>query len=171
MSFLRQWWLNGVCASPLIGSRVRVRLLRIGGVQVGLAGVQPYVRFIDGFDVVIGDGASLNVGIVLSARARIEIGSYVGIGANSILQTATHVVGPQGRRASDGISGPIKIGDGCWLGAGVVVLPGITIGDGCVIAAGSVVTSDCAPNGLYAGVPALRKRELPEASADQVSGT
>jgi maltose O-acetyltransferase len=40
------------------------------------------------------------------------------------------------------------------------VLDGVTIGAGCVIAAGAVVTRDCEPDGLYAGVPAVRKRDL-----------
>ncbi|WP_408003863.1 LbetaH domain-containing protein [Puerhibacterium puerhi] len=39
-------------------------------------------------------------------------------------------------------------------------MPGVTIGRGCIIAAGSVVTSDCQPDGLYAGVPAARKKDL-----------
>lgn len=56
---------------------------------------------------------------------------------------------------------PITVGDGCWIGARAVILPGVTIGDGCVIAAGAVVSKDCAPNGMYAGVPARRIRELP----------
>jgi maltose O-acetyltransferase len=40
------------------------------------------------------------------------------------------------------------------------VLPGVTVGDGCVIAAGAVVNADCQPDGLYAGVPARRVRDL-----------
>lgn len=52
--------------------------------------------------------------------------------------------------------------DGCWLGGNVTVLPGVTIGRGCVIAAGAVVTKSCDPNGLYAGVPARRIRDLDE---------
>ena len=43
---------------------------------------------------------------------------------------------------------PIKIGNGCWLGGGVIVLPGVTIGDGSVIGAGSVVTKDIPENSL-----------------------
>jgi maltose O-acetyltransferase len=54
----------------------------------------------------------------------------------------------------------VSVGNGSWLGTGVTVLPGVTIGEGCVIAAGAVVTADCAPDGLYAGVPARRIRDL-----------
>ncbi|WP_372495087.1 acyltransferase [Nocardioides pinisoli] len=52
--------------------------------------------------------------------------------------------------------------NGAWIGAAVTVLPGVTIGPGCVVAAGSVVTADCQANGLYAGVPARRIRDLPD---------
>jgi acetyltransferase-like isoleucine patch superfamily enzyme len=52
-------------------------------------------------------------------------------------------------------------GDGAWLGAGTIVLPGVTVAAGGVVAAGSVVTADTEPNALYAGVPAVKKKALP----------
>jgi maltose O-acetyltransferase len=52
------------------------------------------------------------------------------------------------------------VGDGSWIGANVTILPGVTIGKDCVIGAGAVVTSDCAPNTVYAGVPARPIRML-----------
>ena len=55
---------------------------------------------------------------------------------------------------------PIKVGDNCWFGANVSVMPGVTIGNGCVIAAGSVVTKDLPDNSLAAGVPATIKRKI-----------
>lgn len=54
----------------------------------------------------------------------------------------------------------VRIGMGTWIGAGAVVLPGVTIGPGCVVAAGAVVVRHCEPNGLYAGVPARRVKEI-----------
>lgn len=56
---------------------------------------------------------------------------------------------------------PIQIGEGCWIGAKVTVLAGVTIGPGCVIAAGSVVTRDIPAFAIAAGVPArvLRLRQ------------
>ena len=56
---------------------------------------------------------------------------------------------------------PIRVEAGSWLGAGVLVLPGVTIGHGSVIAAGAVVTKSTCADGLYAGVPARRVRDLP----------
>lgn len=52
------------------------------------------------------------------------------------------------------------VGDGCWIGANATILPGVTVAPGCVIAAGAVVTKDTEPDGLYAGVPARRVRDL-----------
>jgi maltose O-acetyltransferase len=77
--------------------------------------------------------------------------------------TLSHAVGGPEQRAGERETAAVTIGRGAWLGAGVVVLPGVTVGDGCVVAAGSVVTRDLEPNALYAGVPAVKKSDLPAA--------
>ncbi|WP_374469712.1 DapH/DapD/GlmU-related protein [Phenylobacterium sp.] len=56
--------------------------------------------------------------------------------------------------------GQITIGRNVWIGAGVVVLPGVTIGDDAIVAAGAVVTADVAPATLVAGVPATARKRL-----------
>ena len=55
---------------------------------------------------------------------------------------------------------PITIGDNCWFGANVTVMPGVKIGSGCVIGAGSVVTKDIPDNSLAIGVPARVIKEI-----------
>ena len=55
---------------------------------------------------------------------------------------------------------PITVGDNCWFGANVSVMPGVTIGSGCVIAAGSVVTEDVPDDSMVAGVPAVVKKKI-----------
>lgn len=60
----------------------------------------------------------------------------------------------------EGYTFPTLIKDGCWVGANVTIIPGVTIGEGCIIAAGAVVTKNCEPDGLYAGVPAKRIKDL-----------
>lgn len=57
---------------------------------------------------------------------------------------------------------PVKIGNGCWLGANVTVCSGVTIGNGCVIGAGSVVTRNIADNTFAAGVPCKEIRKITE---------
>ena len=54
----------------------------------------------------------------------------------------------------------IVLGNGCWIGANVVILPGVTIGDGAVIGAGSVVTKDIPPNVVAVGSPCRVLREI-----------
>ena len=46
------------------------------------------------------------------------------------------------------------IGDDCWIGRRVMIMPGVKIGEGCVIGAGAVVTKDIPPYSVAAGVPA-----------------
>ena len=56
------------------------------------------------------------------------------------------------------------IGDGVWIGARAIILPGVTIGEGAVVAAGAVVTKDVDPWAVVGGNPAkfIKKRELSE---------
>ncbi|CAN5330616.1 N/A [soil metagenome] len=98
---------------------------------------------------------------MLSTSARITIGSNVYLGMAVLITTSTHELGPPLRRAGELVVEPVNIEDGVWIGANVTILPGVTIGRGAVVAAGAVVANDLEPNGLYAGVPAVRKRELP----------
>lgn len=63
-------------------------------------------------------------------------------------------------RAGATVKAPVSIGDGAWVGAGATILPGVSVGAGSAIAAGSVVVSDCLPNCLYAGAPAVLKKVL-----------
>ncbi|MFW5634332.1 MAG: DapH/DapD/GlmU-related protein, partial [Erythrobacter sp.] len=63
----------------------------------------------------------------------------------------------------------VEIGDDAWLGARVIVLPGVKIGAGAVIAAGAVVTSDIPSFAIAAGVPAkvVGTRRIPEVSGGE----
>ena len=57
---------------------------------------------------------------------------------------------------------PVHIGKNCWLGAGVIVLPGVSIGDNTVVGAGSVVTKDIPANVVAVGSPCRVLREIGE---------
>ncbi|GAA3763606.1 hypothetical protein GCM10022240_14970 [Microbacterium kribbense] len=63
-------------------------------------------------------------------------------------------------RAGESTSLPIYVGNGVWIGAAALILPGAVIGSGTVIAAGAVVTGRCDENSLYGGVPARKIRDL-----------
>ena len=90
----------------------------------------------------------------------IYVGDYTMIGPNVTIATAGHPICPELREKAYQYNMPVHIGKNCWLGAGVIVLPGITIGDNTVIGAGSVVTKDI-PGGVVAvGNPCRVLREI-----------
>src|SRR5205085_12108283 len=120
------------------------------------------VTFVSGNDVKLHDDVFVNVAVLFDAGARIELEAGVSVGPRVQFLTSTHQLGPPWCRGGGGETtvAPILVGEGTWIGAGAIVLSGVTIGPGCVIGAGAVVTRDCMPNGLYAGAPAARKRDL-----------
>jgi galactoside O-acetyltransferase len=78
------------------------------------------------------------------------------------LATAGHPIDPELRKKGLQFNKPIHIGKNCWLGAGVLVMPGVTIGDNTVIGAGSVVTKDIPSNVVAFGNPCRVRREVGE---------
>lgn len=153
--------INGIAASPMLPRPARRALLRLAGIQLSSSSViAPRVWF-GGTDVVVGSGSTINYQCFIDNSAPIGIGSNVSLGMQVSLITSGHELGPSEARAGMLTSKAINIGDGVWIGGGATILPGVTIGRGCVIAAGSMVSRDCEPDGLYAGVPARRVRDLP----------
>ncbi|ODQ44164.1 hypothetical protein PICMEDRAFT_20568, partial [Pichia membranifaciens NRRL Y-2026] len=113
--------------------------------------------FLDyGYNCTIGHHFYSNFNCVMLDCAEITIGNHVMFGPNVQLITATHPKDSVSRNElCQEIAKPITIGDGCWLGAGATVLPGVTLGKNCVVAAGAVVTKSFLEDGLVlVGVPA-----------------
>lgn len=110
------------------------------------ADISPHIR--------IGNNAELGQRCVIYGG--VSIGDDVLMGPGVRLITRNHSVGDVGRpiREQGDVFAPIIIEDDVWLGANVVVLPGVTIGAHSVIGAGSVVTKSCAPYSIMGGVPA-----------------
>lgn len=153
-----------VASSTLIPNSKRTRVLStIGYPQFRKGVLGPNVEIVSPEDLVFSEGCYLNRGVFID-YGKVVLGKNVYIGQRSMIITVTHEVGGPERRAGDGIVAPVTIGEGTWIGAGVVVLPGVTIGKGCIIGAGSLVTKDCEDNGLYMGSPARRVRDLPGSS-------
>lgn len=142
---------------------------RIGNnVSVGLPFICDY-----GCNISIGDNVSVNMNCTFVDCNKIIIGSNVLISSNVQIYTSTHPVELRDRLVPDwnAESGeyfcqtyalPVTIGDGCWIGGGVIILPGIKIGDGTVIGAGSVVTKDIPKNCVAAGNPCRIIRKINE---------
>lgn len=156
----RDVWVNGIGAWPIWPGKVRQLLYRAYGMDILSGGVSPGCFF--GSPLVrIGPGTTVNYRCFFDSLERIEIGRDCAIGMEVLFCTSTHQLGGPSRRAGPPYGLPIRVGDGCWIGGRAILLPGVTVGDGCVVAAGAVVTKTCEPNGLYAGIPAERIRDLP----------
>ena len=103
----------------------------------------------------------MNLGTTLIDDAPITIGERVLFGPNVTVCTTGHPISPKHR--GDGMySFPIRLGSNVWLGANVVILPGVTIGDNSVIGAGSIVTKDIPANVVAFGAPCHVYREITE---------
>ncbi len=127
--------------------------------SVGLPFICDYGR-----NIYIGDNVSINMNCTFVDCNKIIIGNNVLIASNVQLYTSTHPVElserlvPGWTPESGGYfcrtyALPITIGNGCWIGGGVIILPGVSIGNGSVIGAGSVVTKNIPDNSLAAGNP------------------
>jgi len=92
--------------------------------------------------------------------AKIEIGENCDVGPGVKFITGGHNIGTSSRRAGEGVAREIIVGNGTWIGGYSIILGGVKIGKGCVIAAGSVVMNDVPDNTLVAGVPAIEKKIL-----------
>lgn len=101
-----------------------------------------------------------NFGLTLVDDTRIDVGDCTMFGPNCVVATAGHPILPELREQAYQYNSPVRIGRNCWLGAGVIVCPGVTIGDNSVIGAGSVVTRDIPANVVAAGVPCRVLREI-----------
>jgi maltose O-acetyltransferase len=150
---------NALQGSALTPRLVRLALLRAFGLQARTHRIDHGCWF-GGRDVEIGSGTFVNFGCVFDNLGPIHIGARCHLGMRAMLVTSTHEIGPASSRAGALSGQAIAVGDGCWIGAGAIVLPGVEVGAGCIVASGAVVTRSCEPNGVYAGNPARRLRDL-----------
>lgn len=103
-----------------------------------------------------------NFNLTLVDDTHIYVGDHTMFGPNVTIATAGHPILPELREKGLQYNAPVHIGKNCWLGAGVIVLPGVTIGDNTVIGAGSVVTKDIPSNVVAVGNPCKVLREIGE---------
>ena len=150
-----------MAASALLREEPRRRILRWAGIDVQAERLGPACYF-HTTQISIGENAFINRGCHFENLALVEIGAGAVLSMFVVVATSHHEISGPDYRAGRWHSEPVRIGAGAWLGVGVTVLGGVTIGAGSVVAAGAVVAEDIAPNGLYAGVPARRIRDLPE---------
>ena len=106
-----------------------------------------------GHHVHLGNNVYINMGVTMVDDTHIYIGDNTMLAPNVIIATASHPIDPELRSQALQFNMPVHIGKNCWLGAGVIVMPGVTIGDNTVIGAGSVVTRDIPANVVAVGNP------------------
>lgn len=108
----------------------------------------------------LGNNVYANFNLTLVDDVEIYIDDYVMIGPNVTIATGTHPILPDLRLQAYQYNMPVHIKKNVWLGAGCIVLPGVTIGENTVIGAGSVVTKDIPANVVAAGTPCRVLREI-----------
>ncbi|PSW21984.1 sugar O-acetyltransferase [Photobacterium sanctipauli] len=112
-----------------------------------------------GYNITVGKNFYMNANGVILDCGKVTIGDYVMIGPNVTLCTAGHPLDAKTRYTYEEFAKPITIGDKVWIGANVLVLPGVTIGDGAVVGGGSVVTKDVPADTVVVGNPARVVKE------------
>lgn len=124
------------------------------------AWIEPPFYFCYGRHIRLGAGTYINMNCNFIDDGQIRIGKGVLFGAAVTIATVGHPVNPRMRGYM--YTAPVTIGDNCWIGANVVICPGVTIGENTVIGAGSVVTRDIPENVVAAGNPCRVLRPIGE---------
>ena len=122
----------------------------------------PFYANFGGHHVHFGNDVYANFNLTLVDDTHIYVGDHTMIGPNVTIATAGHPITPDLRAKNYQYNMPVHIGRNCWLGAGVIVLPGITIGDNVVIGAGGIVTKDLPDNVVAVGNPCHVLRSVNE---------
>lgn len=154
---------NTIANMYIVPHKLRVKLYNFCGMKVDPNALINHHCFFGTDNVEIGNsyiGMNCQIHSNSALRGRVVIGDNCSIAMNVTFSTASHEIGDKTARAGKTYVKDIVVKSGTWIGGSVTILPGVTIGEGCIIAAGAVVTKDCEPNGMYAGVPAKRIKEL-----------
>lgn len=122
----------------------------------------PFHANFGGRHVHFGKNIYVNFNLTLVDDTHIYVGDYTMFGPNVVVATAGHPILPALRRKGYQYNAPVHIGKNCWIGAGAIIVPGITIGDNVVVGAGSVVTKNLPSNVIAVGNPCHVLREVNE---------
>jgi maltose O-acetyltransferase len=125
---------------------------RLSGIKIGKRSViHMGANFFFPKNISIGQGTILGTGIFIDGRAKVKIGSHTDIASEVMIYNSEHDLSSLTFKA---IEEPVNIGDYCFIGPRVIVMPGVSIGDGAVVAGGAVVTKDVPEKAIVGGVPA-----------------
>jgi galactoside O-acetyltransferase len=115
-----------------------------------------------GRHVHFGKNIYANFNLTLVDDTHIYVGDNTMFGPNVTVATAGHPIEPHLREKGYQYNAPVRIGRNCWIGAGAILLPGVTVGDNVVIGAGSVVTKDIPSDVVAVGNPCKVLRPVGE---------
>ncbi len=107
-----------------------------------------------------GKNVYVNFNLTVVDDTHIYVGDSTMIGPNVTIATGAHPIEPELREQQYQFNKPVRIGKNCWIGAGVIIVPGVSIGDNTVIGAGSVVTRDIPGNVVAFGNPCRVQRSI-----------
>lgn len=122
----------------------------------------PFHANFGGKHVHFGKNIYANFNLTMVDDGHIYVGDYTMFAPGVIVATAGHPILPELRETVYQYNMPVHIGKNCWIGAGAIILPGVTIGDQVVVGAGSVVTKDLPSNVVAVGNPCRVVREINE---------
>jgi acetyltransferase-like isoleucine patch superfamily enzyme len=164
-------FVNTICRlmPEYVSGVFRGRLYRLAGFQIGYGSfIMGNLELLSGNPnfysyLKISDNCVIGTHVTVNLDAPVTIGNNVTVGPFTKIYTGSHRIGPGSQRClgHEVLSRPVTIEDGCWIGLGAIILPGVTIGHGCVVAAGAVVMEDMPPNHYIEGNPATAVYELP----------
>jgi len=142
----------------------RQRMLREMFAQIGEGCYiePPFHANWGGRHVHFGSNIYANFNLTLVDDTHIYVGDHTMFGPNVTVASAGHPILPELREKAYQYNASVRIGKNCWIGAGVVIVPGVTVGDNVVIGAGSVVTKDLPDNVVAVGNPCRILREVNE---------
>lgn len=141
---------------------IKSNYMRLQGGKIGKhITFYPGIKINPAMNISIGEKVDLAWGVLITTGGGIEIGARTLVGYRTMIFSANHVIPPKNARIFD--SGhekkKVTIGADVWIGAGCIIMPGITIGEGAVIAGGSVVTKNVESFTIVGGVPAKLIKE------------
>ncbi len=144
---------NSFAGSVLIPQILRTMIYRWSGLPIRSFNIREGQIF-DNSNVHIGDRTFVSRHCYFEGEGAIDIGKNCQIAAETMFLTTNHERDADGTIESDPTYLNIRVGDGTWIGARSIILPGAVIGNDCIIAAGTVVRGQCLAGKTYGGVPA-----------------
>lgn len=145
------WEYNQI--NPTDHKSLNGKLLQILGKTDADTVINPPFHCDYGKHIKVGKRFFANFNLTVLDEAEVSIGDDVFIGPNVGIYTACHSTDTQERNTRNEWAKPVTIGNDCWIGGGVTILPGVTIGEGCSIGAGSVVVKDIPAHSVAVGNP------------------